>query len=169
MNSTLKITLIYLLVGIVWIFVSDHAAMLFFSDDQIKLSQFQTFKGLLYVGLTALLLYVLIRGYYKTIRDKVQELEEVNKKLQETNKELEQFAYVASHDLQEPLRMVSSFLTQLERKYHDRLDEKAQQYIYYAVDGSKRMQQMISDLLLLSRSGLKDAHKENVDLNRLVK
>lgn len=168
MNSSLKITLIYLAVGIAWIFVSDRAALLIFSDDQVKLIQFQTFKGLLYVGLTALLLFTLIRGYYRTIRKKVEELEEVNKKLQESNKELEQFAYVASHDLQEPLRMVNSFLTQLERKYREQLDEKAHQYIYYAVDGSKRMQQMISDLLQLSRSGLKEEFKEEVDLNTLI-
>lgn len=168
MNSTLKITFIYLAVGIVWIFVSDRAALLFFSDDEVKLTQFQTIKGLVYVGLTALLLFILIKGYYKTICHKVEELEEVNKKLEESNRELEQFASVASHDLQEPLRMVSSFLTQLQRKYQGQLDEKAQQYIYYAVDGSKRMQQMITDLLRLSRSGLNEEQKETVDLNKII-
>lgn len=168
MNSTLKITLIYLAVGVIWIFVSDRAALLFFSDDEVKLSHFQTLKGLFYVGLTALLLYTLIRGYYKTIYKKMEELEQVNKKLEESNRELEQFAYVASHDLQEPLRMVSSFLTQLERKYQGQLDEKAHQYIYYAVDGSKRMQQMITDLLRLSKSGLNEEEKETIDLNRLI-
>lgn len=168
MSSTLKKTLIYMAIGIAWIFVSDRVALIFFSDNQVKLSQFQTFKGLLYVGLTAFFLFILIRGYYRTIHKKVKELKAVNKKLEESNKELEQFAYVASHDLQEPLRMVNSFLTQLERKYQGKLDEKAQQYIYYAVDGSKRMQQMISDLLLLSRSGLKEEYKEDVDLNTLI-
>lgn len=71
--------------------------------------------------------------------------------LETSNAELEQFAYVASHDLQEPLRMVSSFLSQLERKFGDQLDEKARQYIHFAVDGAQRMRHIILDLLEFSR------------------
>ena len=88
--------------------------------------------------------------------------------LRKTNLELEQFAYVASHDLQEPLRMVTSFLTQLEKKYESQLDDKAKEYIYYAVDGAKRMRQIILDLLAFSRAGKDDEMKGPVDLNDIV-
>ncbi|MBY0348498.1 MAG: PAS domain-containing protein [Hydrotalea flava] len=85
-----------------------------------------------------------------------------------SNRELEQFAYVASHDLQEPLRMVTSFLGFLEQKYKDRLDDQAKQYIGFAVNGAKRMRQLILDVLELSRVGKSRAKKEKIDMNALM-
>lgn len=79
------------------------------------------------------------------------ELEQLVSKLARSNHALEQFAYVASHDLQEPLRMVSGFMNLLNQRYQDQLDDKAQQYITYAVDGTQRMNQLINDLLMFSR------------------
>lgn len=85
-----------------------------------------------------------------------------------SNRELEQFAYIASHDLQEPLRMVSTFLTQIERKYSHVLDEKGKQYIYFAVEGAKRMRSIILDVLEFSRVGKYIEKPEVIDLNVLL-
>jgi len=116
--------------------------------------------------------------YFKDITDrKLSEnrLNELNESLRKqakelsiSNAELEQFAYVASHDLQEPLRMVTSFLTQLENKYCNIVDDRGKQYIHFAVDGAKRMRQIILDLLEYSRVGRTEDKLEVVDLNKLV-
>jgi PAS domain S-box-containing protein len=97
------------------------------------------------------------------------ELSVQTKQLASINAELEQFAYVASHDLQEPLRMVSSFLMQLDKNYKEQLDERAKQYIHFAVDGAQRMRQIILDLLEYSRIGRVEQKKEVIDLNDIVK
>jgi light-regulated signal transduction histidine kinase (bacteriophytochrome) len=110
------------------------------------------------------------------LRENEMRLQELNhslasqtKALAVSNEELEQFAYVASHDLQEPLRMVTSFLAQLEKKYGKLIDEKGKTYIEYAVDGAKRMRQIILDLLDYSRVGKIEEAKEEIDLNELLK
>lgn len=95
-------------------------------------------------------------------------LEKKAEELAVSNAALEQFTYAASHDLQEPLRMVTGFLGQINKKYGELFDEKGKQYMYFAVDGATRMRQIILDLLDYSRIGRTDDKRENVDLHELV-
>jgi light-regulated signal transduction histidine kinase (bacteriophytochrome) len=109
------------------------------------------------------------------VREARGRVEWVNNQLQvqaeellRSNRDLEQFAYVASHDLQEPLRKVASFCQLLQRRYAGQLDERADQYIAFAVDGAQRMQRLINDLLAFSRIGRMTTGFTEVDLNSVM-
>ena len=121
--------------------------------------------------LSSALIPKIFSGIENHIQEQIRlksELEKSKMALQTKNEELAQYAYIASHDLQEPLRMISSFMDKLKRKYEDRLDDKALQYIHYARDGAQRMKQIILDLLLYSKTNKQSEELEDVNLNEIV-
>ncbi len=98
----------------------------------------------------------------------ISEQKEAEAEILRSNIELERFAYVASHDLQEPLRMVTNFTKLLEKSYSEQLDDKAKMYINFASDGAERMQDLVKDLLEYSRVGQEAENLKDVDLNQIM-
>lgn len=113
-----------------------------------------------------------LREYWKSLEEQVElrtaELAKRSEELAKSNEDLKQFAYVASHDLREPLRMITSFLQLLEQRYKDQLDQDANEFIGFAVDGAKRLDKMIMDLLEYSRVANKKIMFEDINLNNVL-
>ncbi len=103
------------------------------------------------------------------VEERTMSLLNSNRELIRSNTELEHFAYIASHDLQEPLRTITSFLQLLEKKYTNTLDDNGKEYIRFVVDGAKRMKLLIKGLLIYSRVGRKEIVFKKTDLNQVVK
>ena len=101
------------------------------------------------------------------LKETEQTILKLNEELMRSNKDLENFAYVASHDLQEPLRMVSSFMQLLSMKYENKLDKDAIEYIGFAVDGARRMHELLNGLLIYSRLSSRGKEFSRVDMNRI--
>lgn len=113
-------------------------------------------------------LAALYEGLEQKIMERTRQLEEQTAELARSNAELAQFAYVASHDLQEPLRMITNYLQLLERRYGKQVGQEAHEFIAVAVDGAARMQQLIRDLLTYSRVGTRQVVRQPVDLQRIL-
>jgi PAS domain S-box-containing protein len=114
---------------------------------------------------------MVVRGVTMDITDRKiaeESLARYAEDLRRSNLELQQFAYIASHDLQEPLRMVTSYLQLLEQRYHDQLDDDAREFIGYAVDGAARMKALIQDLLIYSRVERAEKNFARVDTNAVL-
>ena len=102
------------------------------------------------------------------LADKNEEINSKNKLLESSNEDLAQFAYVASHDLKEPLRMISSYTTLLKRRYNDLYDDSGKEFMHYIVDATARMETMLTDLLSYSRVGTQNDKKDWVDMEDIM-
>jgi PAS domain S-box-containing protein len=139
------------------VFISGSSAPVFDSNDNV-------------VASVALSIDVTDSIKTQMERDRLlADAERSSKELKRSNAELEQFAYVASHDLREPLRMVRSYLGLLEKKYSGKvLDDKAEEYINFALDGATRMQTMIDDILIYARVGTQGKSHQLVDMEQVL-
>lgn len=104
----------------------------------------------------------------KLLEEKNEEIKVKNKQLEHSNEDLQQFAYVASHDLKEPLRMINSYTKLLERKYNDLFDDTGKEFMHFVIDAVKRMETLLDDLLDFSRAGTQDPPKEAISIESVM-
>lgn len=103
------------------------------------------------------------------VKKRTKELSDINIKLYQSNKELEQFAYVASHDLQEPLRAIKSYIQLIQKRYKNDFNPEANEFMQYVISGADRMHILINDLLLYSRVGTRVNHLTDIDIDKIIK
>ncbi|MEZ4884714.1 MAG: ATP-binding protein [Chitinophagales bacterium] len=107
-------------------------------------------------------------GFNATLKTKNEQIELQNQKLANSNKELRQFAYIASHDLKEPLRMIGSYTSLLRRRYSNKLDEGAQEFMGFITEATSRMNNLLDDLLTYSKVGTQELKKDSVKMGEIV-
>jgi PAS domain S-box-containing protein len=143
-------------------------------NEEVVITTIKDNKKTLLLSVSVLSYKKEVRGYVCILKDITDlkiaknELEETIVKLIKSNKELEQFAYVASHDLKEPLRMVTSYVQLLQKRYTDKLDSDANDFINFAVEGAKRMYELIDGLLEYSRVITKEVEIEEVNIGEII-
>jgi signal transduction histidine kinase len=188
----LFITLVYLLLGIAWILFSDRAVeQAFPTADQV--ARFQTYKGLLYVCVSAAVIYALLGAYHRRNQNNLRivsqmaealiasendvrqanlelerRVEQRTRELEYANRELEAFVHAVSHDLRSPLRSMAGFSQALQEAAPRALDDRAQHYLNRIQDASRRMSELIDDLLDLSRISQSQMQPREVDFSQLI-
>lgn len=176
MEASKKISIIYVLVGVIWIFGSDKLILFLWSGiDVAQLDYLQTAKGVLYVVLTGILLYLLINEHYHFLDKKVKELELANLKLEEerlksehAKNQLDQFILVASNDLAEPVRQSQGFLELFIRKNEKTLPDKSTAFLRLTLESFIKIKNTIQDLVSFSQLSEKGIRMEDVDLNEVL-
>lgn len=154
MKPSVKITLIYLVFGFIWILFSDQFLLIFFESDEVgTYATFQSYKGFVYVSLTGLLVFLLVNHYQQIQESNLKKLKALNEDLDrkaihlnQANRNLEQFTYVISHDLQEPLSVMRITLKQISRKYGHLLDEKGTRFLTSAEQTADQMKLLINKM-----------------------
>lgn len=175
MKPALKITIVYLLFGTIWIILSDSASEYLFGHSKAKEGSFQLVKGIFYVCMTGIFLYFLINRYQKKLEEKVKELKQLNKslviekeKIKASNEQLENFADTASHDLKSPLRTISTLVQRFKVKFKDKLNADSAKYLEIIEDSSNKLNEKISETLRFSKVHHYNEEQEVVDLNELL-
>ncbi len=148
---------------------SEHPEKNFYSENHLEIlsaiSSLTAIKLLQAISMEKLEIYK--QELEKQVLIRTKELERVIKKLSNSNTELQNFAYTISHDFREPLRMITSYLGLIKRRYSDDLDPEGMEFLHFALDGGKRLDGMIKDLLSYSRLN-NDVHSQMVDLNEIL-
>ncbi len=120
-------------------------------------------------ALSLIIVGIVVSKLSENISKREIEFNQITEDLRRSNEDLQQFAYVASHDLQEPLRAIVSFSQLLEEKYHDNIDEDGKEFIHFITDGAKKMNTLIKDLLLYSRITTQAKASKKTDLEEVIK
>jgi signal transduction histidine kinase/Tfp pilus assembly protein PilF len=164
----------------------EHQIAIVKKENQILVQKDEIRKQQSYLFGTAFVAFLMFLWWYKSklkyqhkvnkllgeknslLADKNEEIHIKNKQLENSNEDLQQFAYVASHDLKEPLRMINSYTTLLNRRYNDVFDDSGKEFMHYVVDAVKRMETLLDDLLDFSRAGTQPPPTKYIDLKDVI-
>ncbi|NTV49662.1 MAG: GHKL domain-containing protein [Geobacteraceae bacterium] len=166
-TEIIRIVALYSLFGVLWIYLSDSFIGFAISDSAV-ISRLSIYKGILFIALTAALLYFLIASYVKRISSNILELKQAQKKLQDKNNELESFTYTVSHDLKSPLITIQSYAGMIKKDLQAGNIARAEGDLSRIEGAAAKMTCLINDLLQLSRVGRMMNEPSDINMNRLV-
>lgn len=171
MRAPSRIVGLYAIFGALWILLSDRALQLLTENAEI-LIKLQTVKGWLFIAITALLLYFLVKQQMAELQKLNTDLEkrvaERTRRLEQVNQELESFSYTVSHDLKAPLRGIDGFGFLLQSQYGDSLPEGARHFVTRMREAAAQMNRLIEDLLSYSRIERRELNLRPIDLRRTI-